>query len=70
MAGIPGPLCLDENGRPVGAFRVFVGGGDGRTTPLVINESGVIETALESTITTDVNTTMINFDTMGYGGAG
>ena len=45
--GGAGPLCLDENGRPVGAFNTVIIAADGRTSTLSITPSGVMETDLD-----------------------
>jgi hypothetical protein len=40
------PLCIDENGRPVGEFEAVIKASDGRESSLRLSPTGVFETSL------------------------
>ena len=46
IVSAPRPLCIDENGRPVGVFLATISASDGRQSSVRLTETGVLETSL------------------------
>ncbi len=54
VSGGAGPLCIDENGRPVGDFNLKIEASDGRKTDVTLTKMGLLKSKLLDGVDIDV----------------